>query len=296
MKNFFSYIIKIILISILILVVLDVVFTFSFENCIPRNKLQFALKTVNRKYTNVFIGSSRVANHIDVKYLDSISGEKNLNLGVEGATYGDNLLMLKLFIENGNKMDRVFLQLDHFYEQNEMAAIANSDALPFIRNTIVEEHFKKYDKQFNAYYYYPFYRYQSADFKIGFREFFMSAINKNPKIDFNYGYIPKFESNDLTNYERFPEILAKKNVFIEEIISICKKRNIKLILFCAPFCSYTKDFTYIHKLKIKFPLLYDYSTSMKDSAFSNCSHLNNEGAKIFTQLIFEKHLKNEYKK
>jgi hypothetical protein len=278
------------------LAVLDVVFTFSFENCAPRNKLQFALKTSNKKFTNVFIGSSRVANHIDVKYLDSISGGKNLNLGVEGATYGDNLLMLKLFIENGNKMDCVFLQLDHFYEQNEMAAIANSDALPFIRNTIVKEHFKKYDKQFNAYYYLPFYRYQSADFKIGFREFFMSAINKRPKIDMNYGYIPKFEKSDLTVYERFPNTVTEKNVFIEDIITICKERKIKLILFCAPFCSYTKDFTYINKLKIKFPSLYDYSRSVNDNGFSNCSHLNNKGARIFTQLIFEKHLNNEYKK
>ncbi|WP_320814518.1 hypothetical protein [Flavobacterium sp.] len=294
MKNFFTYIIKIILVCILMLAVLDIVYTFAFENCIPRNKLQFTLKTNNKKYTNVFVGSSRVANHIDVKYLDSISGGKNLNLGVEGATYGDNLLMLKLFIENGNKMDRIFLQLDHFYEQNEMAAIANSDALPFIRNTIVKEHFKKYDTQFNAYYYYPFYRYQSADFKIGFREFFMSAINKKPRIDMNYGYIPKFEKSDLTVYERFPNTVTEKNVFVEEIIDLCMERKIKLILFCAPFCSYTKDFTYIHKLKIKFPLLNDYSTSIKDTDFSNCSHLNNNGAKIFTHLIFEKHLKNEY--
>jgi hypothetical protein len=109
----------------------------------------------------------------------------------------------------------------------------------------------------------------------------------------NYGYIPKFEKSDLTVYERFPNTVTEKNVFVEEIITLCREKDVELILFCAPFCSYTKDFSYIHALKEQFPSLYDYSTSIKDDAFSNCSHLNNDGARIFTQLIFKKHFKNE---
>lgn len=293
MKHFIAYIFKLIGISLVLLILCDLIYTFTFNNCIPRNKLQYVLKNHNNWYDNVFIGSSRVANHIDVQYLDSLSEQKSLNLGVEGANYADNLLILKLFIKNKNKVDRIFLQLDHFYENNEMSAIANSDALPFIRTEIISHHFKKYDKQYYPYYYLPFYRYQSADFKIGFREFTMNAINKKPKVDFKYGYIPKFDNGDITIFEVFPKKLADKNIFVEEIISLCKENNINLVLFCSPFCSFTKDLSYIDKLKLRFPDLNNYSKAIKDEFFSNCSHLNDKGAREFTHLLFDNHMKNE---
>ena len=293
MRSFIKYIVNLIVISLLILIIGDLIYTYTFYKCIPRNKLQYVLKNYDKNYDNVFIGSSRVANHIDVKYLDSLSGQKNLNLGVEGANYADNLLMLELFINNKNKVSKIFLQLDHFYEYNEMSAIANSDALPFIRNEVISSHFKKYDKQYYSYYYLPFYRYQSADFKIGFREFFMSAINKRSKIDFNYGYIPKYDSGDITIPEEFPKKIADKNIFVEEIINLCKENDIELILFCSPFCSYTRDLTYVDNLKKRYSSLNNYSKAMDDTFFSNCSHLNYKGARVFTHIIFDNHIKNE---
>lgn len=293
MKKFTKHLFKIIGFSLLILLFSDAIYTAVFYHCVPRNKLQFVLKNENQNYNAVFIGSSRVANHIDTYYLDALTGEKNINLGVEGANYADNLLLLKLFVKNKNTAKKIFLQLDHFYEFNEMSAIANSDALPFIRNEIVQSHFKKYDKKYFSYYYFPFYRYLSADFKIGFREFFMSAINKKPKIDLNYGYIPKLEIGNLKTPEELPKTIAKSNIFVNEIIQLCSENNIELILFCAPFSSNIKEISYIDKLKMKYPNLYNYSKTMDDISFSNSTHLNNEGAKKFTHLIFQNHLKNE---
>ena len=283
---------KLIGISLLLLVVSDLTYTYVFYKSLPRNKLQFVLKNEYNNYDNVFIGSSRVANHIDVKYLDSLSGLKNLNLGVEGANYADNLLMLELFVNNNNKVDQVFLQLDHFYENSDMSAIANSDALPFIHNEIINNYFEKYNAKYYYYYYIPFYRYQSADFKIGFREFFMNAINKKAAVDFNYGYIPKYNSVKTTTYEKLPSKIATKNIFVDEIITFCKENNIKLVLFSAPFNSHVENLSYIKKLNNKFPDLYDYSASINDDFFYNSTHLNNVGAKKFTYIIYEKHIKN----
>lgn len=293
MKKFIIYIVKFFAISLCILIICDLSYTYVFNTSIPRNKLQYVLKTKNSTYDNVFIGSSRVANHIDVMFLDSLSGLKNLNLGVEGANYADNLLMLELFVHNKNKMKQLFLQLDHFYEYNEMSAIANSDALPFIHNETISNHFEKYDKKYYSYYYLPFYRYLSADFKIGFREFFMSLINKESNVDFNYGYIPKYERGNLALFEKFPCQIKRKNIFVDQIIKLCEINNIKLVLFCAPFCSYTKDLSYIEKLKSKYPILYDYTKSINDDFFSNCSHLNNFGAMKFTHLIYKNHIEDE---
>lgn len=296
MKKFLKYIFKIAVLIMLILTIVDALYTYVYTNCIPRNKLQFVLKNNDLEYHNVFLGSSRVANHIDVKLLDSLSTQKNLNLGVEGANYSDNLLMLKLYLNNNNKIRRLFFQLDHFYENNEMSAIANSDALPFIRNEVISSHFKKYDKQYYSYYYLPFYRYQSADYKIGFREFFMSLINKRPRVDFYEGYIPKYGNADKLIPEIFPKTIADNNEYLNEIISICQKKDIDLILFCAPFSSNTDNRIYMNQLLKKYPTLYNYSNTIDDIYFKNSSHLNDEGAKIFTKLIFENHIINGSKK
>lgn len=292
MKNFIKYISTIVVVFFLFLIVADCGFTYVFYKCTPRNKFQHVFKNENKKYNSVFLGSSRIANHIDITYLDSLSGLKNINLGVEGANYADNLLILKVLLENNNKVEKLYLQLDHFYENDEMSTVANTDALPFIRNEIVQNHFKKYDNNYLNYYYLPFYRYLSADFKIGFREFFMSLINKEPRIDLNNGFIPKFKNNNTLTAEILPLKTTKTNFHVEEIISLCKKNDIDLILFCAPFCSLIKNGDYVNSLKEKYPKLNDYSKVMGDDYFYNCSHLNDKGAKKFTYLIFKNHFNN----
>lgn len=287
MKQFIKHIIKLGLIVLFFLVLADFFYTSVYNNCTPRNKLQFVLKNNDLEYNNIFLGSSRVANHIDVVLLDSLSKQKNLNLGVEGANYSDNLMMLKLYLKNNNKVERLFFQLDHFYENNEMSAIANSEALPFIRNKIIKKHFEKYDDSFLAYYYLPFYRYQSADFKIGFREFFMSLINKKPKINFNEGYIPKYGRPDKLIPEKLPKKVSEKNVYFNEILNVCEEYGIDVVLFCAPFSSNVENREYINQLMKKYPTLYNYSNAIDDIYFKNSTHLNDEGAKLFTKLIFK---------
>ena len=121
----------------------------------------------------------------------------------------------------------------------------------------------------------------------------MSVINKKSKVDFNFGYIPKYDSGDITVFEEFPKQIASKNVFVDEIIRLCSANKIELVLFCSPFCSYTEDLSYMDKLKAKYPRLNNYSKAMDDAFFSNCSHLNHNGARAFTHLIFDKHIKNE---
>ena len=48
---------------------------------------------------------------------------------------------------------------------------------------------------------------------------------------------------------------------------------------------------HLKKLKKKIPGLYDFSKSIdNDDLFQNCSHLNEEGAKVFTKNLIKKML------
>ena len=164
--------------------------TKIYRDCHPRNKLQYILKLKHQQFDVVFLGSSRVANHIDTKLFSEISNKKSINLGVEGAGINDNLLQLQLLLAQ-NKVKVLYLQIDTNLETTLPSNISTAEAMPFIANPSIEKHTKIYSDAFIALYYIPFYRYAINDAKIGFRELFFSLLNKKPATDPSIGFTPK---------------------------------------------------------------------------------------------------------
>ncbi len=284
MKRFIQNSLKLIVLVIVLIFACDILYTAVYRNSAPRNKLQYILNTENETFDIVFLGSSRVANHIDTKLFDSLSHKKTINLGVLGAGLNDNYLQLKLLIQN-NEVNSVYLQIDDNFEREYPTALGTASAMPFIRNTIIKDHTKRYFENFNTLYYIPFYRYAINDPKIGFRELFFSAVNKAPKIDPSIGYIPKY-GNRPSQSGSLPKNIAKKNDILKEIRALCKTNNIELVLFISPYSSTLKNRDYIEKLKYKVPDLIDLTKGYNDSLFYNYGHLNNKGARVFTKHLY----------
>ncbi len=289
MKQFILHTLKTVILFMVLLYVCDVAYTSIYLKSNPRNKLQYILNTKNENFDIVFLGSSRVANHIDTKLFDSLSNKKTINLGVQGAGLNDNLLQLRLLIESNNVYN-VFLQLDDNFERTGPTALGTAAAMPFIRNNVIKEHTKEYFENFNALYYIPFYRYAINDPKIGFREVFFSLMGKKPRIDPSVGYNPKF-GNDLSQKGKLPKTISRVNSILDEIRRICKEGNINLILFVSPYSSATGNMDYIEKLKYKIPELIDLSKGYDDELFFNYGHLNNKGGQLFTKRLYYSTLK-----
>ena len=287
MNRFLKHTISIIALTIGLLYLADFIYTQAYIKSKPRNKLQYIMNTKNNNFDIVFIGSSRVANHVDIKLFDSLSNKKTINLGVEGAGLNDNLLQLKLLISE-NHISNVFLQIDTNFEVVSPSNIANSEAMPFLHNRIIKNHLKRYLEEFDKLEYIPFYRYAVNDQKIGFREFFFSCINKEPRVDPRIGFSPKFGNMIPSVKKSLPDKIRNKNIILNEIIEICKKKRISLTLFISPYCSKIGSRNYTEKLEKKYPNLIDLSRGYSDSLFYNCSHLNNRGAKKFTVDLYNK--------
>ena len=286
MLKFIKYSISIFVLTIALMYICDFLYTQAYLKSNPRNKLQYILKTKRQNFDIAFLGSSRVANHVNTKIFDSLSTKKTINLGVEGAGLNDNLLQLKLLIAN-NTISNIFLQIDFNFESIQPSNISTSEAMPFINNSIIKEHLKKEFKNFKKLNYIPFYRYAINDPKIGFRELIFSVLNKKPRTNPSIGFTPKFGNRiSLTKGDKLPEVIKENNIILEEIINICEKNKIQLTLFVSPFCSKTKNLNYIEKLSLKIPNLINLSKNYNDSLFYNCGHLNNKGAKIFTTNLF----------
>lgn len=287
MSRFIKYLLKLILLTAIVMFVSDMAYSYIYNNSeTPRNKMQFILNQKNVNYDYVFLGSSRVANHIDAKLFEKLSGKKALNIGVEGAGLNDCKLLLQL-LTSQNKVNNLYIQLDHHFESDAPSNIAVSEAMPFIDHPIIEEHVKTNFKNYYSLKYIPFYRYIINEPKIGFREMFLSFIGKKSPKDFSTGYIPKLGARTLQNTS-LPKEINCKNQSLDEIVKICEVNNINLIYFISPYCKQTKRNGFVTKMKKCFPNLIDLSTGFKDEHFYNCTHLNDLGAKVFTENLFNK--------
>lgn len=285
MKPFAKHIAILLLITIGLLYLLDTFYTSTYERSSPRNKFQYLLSVEDESFDIVFLGSSRVANHIDTKLFNQLSKKRTINLGTEGAQLNDNLLQLKLMLEK-NAVSTVFLQVDENFERETPSIISMSQAMPFIGNKTVQNHLEKYLKNYNQLSKVPFYRYAVNDPKIGFRELTLNLIGKKPKVDPANGFIPKYGNKSLKG-GALPKEISDRNKVLDEIKEFCQKKNVRLVLFVAPYCGQTKNLDYITKLKEKIPGLLDFSEGYSDDLFVNCGHLNNKGAKSFTTQLYQ---------
>ncbi|GHC59505.1 hypothetical protein [Ulvibacter litoralis] len=285
MKQFLTYLFSLVALTLALLYCCDFLYTQVYINATPRNKLQYIIETENENFDVVFLGSSRVANHIDTELFENLSNKKTINLGVEGAGLNDNLLQLKLLIAK-NTVKTIYLQIDTNFESENPSNIVISEAMPFISNPIVKNHVKKYFNNFNKLTYIPFYRYAINDPKIGFREFFLSLINKKPRIAPSNGFAPKFGNRTPLRGHNLPITIKQENSVLNEFIEICKKNEIQLLLYTSPYCSSTNNLNYFEKLTLKIPGLINYSKGFNDTLFFNCGHLNNKGAQEFTNLLY----------
>ena len=287
MKKLIAHFFLLIILVVALMLFFDWIYTYTYTTANPRNKIQYLVQLKAQKYDIIFLGSSRVANHIDPKFFNELSHKKTLNLGIEGAGLNDNLLELKLFLKNNNTRF-VFLEIDQNLEVSTPSNFIKAQVAPYVQNEIINRHAKEH--------YYnsrdvgiPFYRYAINDAEIGFREMVFLFFNVIPNFNLASGYIPKQghnESNISKTIMGSGKTLANNSAF-DQIKAICKLKNIKLILFIAPYCSKIDPKEYIVKLRKTNPDLIDLSKGYDDSLFFNCNHLNEAGSKILTKKLFE---------
>lgn len=293
MKRFLKNSIIISIGTIIILFLLDVLYTKVYETSFPRNKTQYILNLEKgEKLDYVFLGSSRTENTVMTSIIEDTTGKRAINLGTQGARLDDLNIFLRLLIDKEIQIERLFVQVDYIYNFETSSDIVRAQAMPYIMsNPIINDYLKRVDSNFNKNYYIPFYRYARNDYRLGFREFVATAIKKKTKTNFEDGFVPVYGSIEgNTNVKSgLPTKINDSNKSLTEIDSLCNVNNIKVTYFCAPFCNRIETNNYLFKLKNKLPNFEDFSAVIKeDSLFNNCSHLNEKGALIFTKHLVEK--------
>lgn len=222
MKRFLIYITKIFVVTILVAVVLDGIYTAVFLQTKNRGKIEDVYNSKPKKFDVVFLGSSRANNHFVAQMFED-KGLKSFNYGMSGGHLFEASLLLKLMIERKYVIKNVILEADLNLSNEDEAEGISALFLPYIHNSeTIKEHFSKEDN-FKELYYIPFYRYIKYGTKIGFRETLFAAIHKKTNQLDNLGYHPLEKhkngnmKNNIVNLKLLPH-----NKYYEEIKNICK--------------------------------------------------------------------------
>lgn len=295
MKSFFKFILKALVLLILTMVVLDLIYTIIYKQTNDRNKISYLYNSKDKNYDVVFLGSSRINNHLVPKIFND-NGYKTFNFGVTRSRLEESALMLKLMVEHNYKIKNLILQVDLNINTNDHSEAIRSLFMPYLHQSeIIRAHYKtipEYDKLL----YIPFYRYLNYDARVGFREMYFSLIQKKTNALENEGFNPlksntgKMIPADLSKY--YP----KRNVGYEEIKAICKKNNINLIAITTPMCMNTINRDYFNDIQSVYPEICRFENAVTaDAYFSTCGHMNKAGAVEFTKVVFNALFKSKTK-
>ena len=295
MKHFIQFIGKLLITLIITGVVLDIIYTTFYSTSKSRTKIDYLYQSKNQNYDIVFLGSSRVANHFVPKIFND-KGLKSFNFGLTRSRLEESALMLKLMLERNYKIKNLVLQVDLNINSNDHSEAIRSLFMPYLHQSkVIRNHYRNISEYYQLLYL-PFYRYMHYDARIGFREWYKTAIHEKSAA-LNYDGFNPLQNNqrpmikaDLSKY--YP----KKNVGYEEIKLLCKQNNINLIAVTTPMCLETINRDYFKKIKNIYPEVINFEDAVTDQKFfSTCGHLNQLGAIEFSTKFYNAFFKNKPK-
>lgn len=254
-------------------------------------KRYWQLSIKDQNYDYIILGSSRAYGSIDVTLLDSLLGKRGINLGLDGSSFLENYISLKLFLSNGNKVNSIFLQIDPYSLMSEKSfsnPLHSYAYLPFWdtdkelknilhKNIPLIESWSFYPSLL------PYYIYNNYYSPVNVYKGLMTNGNFcEGEFDCNTGN-KIFNQLSQSQHLRGQEILIEPNdddiLYYYKILKLAKDNNIKIITFMAPSLDEFKNLETVDILKnIKFhsPIIWD------SEFFTDATHVNYLGRKLFT--------------
>ena len=296
MKQFFKRLSLLVLASLVFFWLLDLGFTYVFKKGYY-TKIQWLYTLENKNYDFAIHGNSRAFTTVDIPVIEKATGKNGINISVDGSSIPDQYLMLKIFLKNGNKIKKLYLQVDPFSSNTEeIFDFAIPKFLPYIKDPMVFDHFKQFGKEWYAYRYVPFYRYAKYNTLWGIHEVLIDNFKILPQDFDKYGdfFYPNVNYKGPDSLRHMTFDLNGKYKFLNQIIELCKLNNVELILFTAPVADIILDKGYYANAENFKKLMQNKAVSYYNYGdlyghdpkfFYNQIHITKDGAEDFTRKI-----------
>ena len=283
------------------------------DNC-RRSNWIFSFK--KQHFDFVFCGDSRAFHVIDIPIIEKSTGQNGLNIGFAGSGYEEQYLVIRKFIEHGNSIDQLFLQTDiaSFNSETHFRnPFHHYDYLAYLKtDTLVAEVVRDNSNpvKYFLWQHIPFLKY--LEFNLQFPVSILAKDFTGCKASFDQdgswimkGHGHEFESDSKIPYENVPleetptmaETSEKTLAYFFKIIAFCKKENIDLTLYTAPFYgrltgtdenrkAYTELIQNVaEKKNVPYKTFINDSMCFNSSYFFDAAHTNELGSAIFSNEV-----------
>lgn len=262
-------------------------------------KIQWLYNMQNQQFDYAVHGSSRAYTTIDIKEIESQTGLKGMNIAVDGSTITDQYLMLKIFLENNNDIDHLYLQVDPWAADiEEISDFAIPKFFPYLKNEVVFNHFKQFGPKWYAYRYIPFLRYAEYNTIWGIHQLLNESFNIMPQDFDSYGsyFYTEEKYRGETELQEMSFDLDGNYKFLKQIIDLCDKHDVDITLFTSPVANIQLDKSYYENMKAfetamtaEGVVYVNYGDLFKNNThyFTDEIHLNKYGVSEFTNSLLK---------
>lgn len=250
-----------------------------------------------RDFDYAILGSSRSYTTIDVGDINQNTGCRGINISIDGSVTSTHDLVLKLFIQNNNQVEKLLLQVDPWHVNLEQPAkFSFPRFFPYYDNKLVYEHYKNFGIKFVFYKYIPFLRYAEYNTNWGLHQLLNSiySIKEHPFDEYGTLIYPTLEYQDDKMPTEYVFNISKPTLYLDNIIETCHSEDIELICFTSPYASvlctekyYNSISTFTKYLEEKGVKYYNFGDLFNErfELFTDKTHLNRNGVKVFTPKI-----------
>jgi hypothetical protein len=279
----------------------------------PKNtalKHYWLLNFKDQKFDMAFIGPSRVLNTLDMSVFQKSGNGNCINLGLSGSAFAEQYLLLDLFLNaHNNQIKKLFIEVSYFNLINPDSSFSypfhEYYYFPFIKNDnvskVILDNSKNKLKAY-AWKYIPFFRY--VEFNSNFRPLVLFKSDYkvgSADVGFDkYGSSLRDErtlNGFLTEKKYTNAFMDSKTIaYLNQMISLAKKKNIEVVLFTAPVyrtklsysvtaeANFTDSIMAItNREKLKYYNFETHAVSLDSNNFNDYTHLNILGAKVFSK-------------
>lgn len=227
-----------------VLTVLDYYYTqYKINHKDLCEKSDWALNIKNQSFDFAFIGNSRVINMVDINLIETVTAFKGINLGLIGACYAENYLLLDQFLKNNNKLKSLIIQVD-MHALNSKKELGypfhNYNYMYLLKDPDVYETFKNNTEIYKLllWKYIPFTRYMEFSNKYVLYKMLKGGFECSD--DKTFG---RTKGSELLSPKPFQLQRStysywltnpKDEAYLDKLISFCQGKNIQVILYTAP--------------------------------------------------------------
>jgi|GEM_PF-1132409 len=302
--------IKLAILGAVVLVVLSVITGYLDRISTDKFKMEkpfWIMNQRNQVYDFAVIGSSRAENCTDVGTIGTLTGKRGVNLGVQGACFADNLIMLRRFLNNGNRTELLLIEVDEYAldaRNSFLDPFKMHFYLPYLDDewvrAVVKDNVRA--ERYYLWYYLPLTKY--VEYNTMYLTYWLHhGLGKNA-FDFDMTNGSRLETNqnpfvfDVAKIRKDRKTIDSKDLkYLNSLIAYASANGIKTVLFTAPqyyrklgYLSNRSEFlekiSEVCRTRNLGYVNYEGDTVCKDSSmFLDASHLNAKGAVLFSRKL-----------